>query len=176
MNKQTQYIFVGLPFAGKSTLAKILEKRLGFPRLSIDEVKWDMGYKDVSDNEIPPETWGQIFDELDRRIIEQLKLGKTLLNEYAWFGKVERNRARKLADDLGIETKIIYVNTPEKIIRERWQKNRKTKDRFDVPDDVFEEAFRLFDSPTEDENVILFEDGEEIESWIERNIYSKSFS
>lgn len=159
----------GFGGSGKTTLAKVLEKRLGFLRLSIDEVKFEMGYKDISDSKIPDETWEKIFDELDRRIIENLKQGKTILNEYAWFRKQDRNRARKLADDLGIETKIIFVDTPEHIIRERLRKNSKTPERFDIPDDVFEEALKLFDAPTEDENVIHYNQNYNLEDWIKEN-------
>lgn len=50
--KQVQYLMVGYPFAGKTTLAKALEKRFGFVRLNIDEVKIAMEYEGVSDDDV----------------------------------------------------------------------------------------------------------------------------
>jgi len=170
MKKQIQYLLVGYPFSGKTVLAKELEKRFGFLRLGIDAVKFDLGYKGISDSNISDTVWKRIFRELDRRITEYLKQGKTIVNEYAWLTKDWRNRARNLADKLGIETKIIFINIPEKVVRERWKINRMTKERFDVPDDVFEEAIRLFEFPTPEENILYYNDKDTIDIWIKKYI------
>lgn len=172
--KPIHYLLVGYPFAGKTTVAKELEKQLGFKRLSIDEVKFELGFEGVSDDDVPDEAWDKIFTELDKRIVENLKAGKTIVNEYAWLTKEWRNRARKLATELGIETKLLFVNTPEQIARERWQQNRKNNSRFDVPDSVFEEAIKLFEKPTKDENIIVYDQSMNLDAWIEKNFYTKS--
>ncbi len=168
--KQMHYLFVGYPFSGKTTLAKELEKRFGFRRLSVDDVKFELGYKDVSDNDISDQVWKEIFNELDKRIVENLKLERTIVNEYPWVTKGWRDKGRKLANDLGIETKIIFVDTPEEIVRERWQNNKHKNDRFDIPEDVFEEAIEQFEKPTVDENVIVYQQGEDLEQWIHKNL------
>ncbi len=170
MKQQIHYLLVGYPFAGKTMLAKELEKRLGFVRLSIDEVKFELGYRDTSDNDVPDGAWEKIFAELDRRITKELKEGKTILNEYAWLTREWRDRARKLADDLGIETKIIFVDTLEELVRRRWQENREKSDRFDVPDDVFEEAISSFEKPTDDENVLVYQENANVDEWINQNL------
>lgn len=54
------FILCGLPFAGKTTLAKELEKQFGWVRLSIDEVKFEFGYEDVSDDDVPDTAWEEI--------------------------------------------------------------------------------------------------------------------
>ena len=170
MKKQIHYLLVGYSFAGKTTLAKELGKRFGFKRLSIDDVKFEIGYQDVSDDDVPDEAWKKIFEELDLRITENLKEGKTILNEYAWITKKWRDRARKIAYDLGIETKIIFVDTSEEVVRKRWQKNKKRNERFDVSEDVFEEAIKTFEKPSEEENVILYKETDDFESWINKNL------
>lgn len=168
--KPVHYLLVGYPFAGKTYLAKELEKRLGFTRLSIDDVKFEFGFEGVSDDDIPDEAWDKIFNDLDKRIVDNLKAGKTIVNEYAWLTKEWRDRARKLASELGVETKLIFVNTPEDVVRKRWKRNQRTKERFHVPANIFEESFKLFQRPIEEENVIVYTPDDNFENWINKNL------
>jgi predicted kinase len=168
MSRQKQYLLVGYPFSGKTTLAKELEKRLGFVRLNVDEIKQEFGYGNVTDDKVSDESWETIFKELDKRIEESLKLGKIILNEYAWISRAWRDRARNLASKLGIETIVIFVDTPEDIVRERRIKNKNEKTRFDVSDADFDESIRNFEKPINDENVIVYKNGENLDEWIQR--------
>lgn len=167
--KPIHYLLVGYPFAGKTTLAKELEKRFGFVRLSVDDVKFELGFECVSEDDISDEDWKKIFKELDRRIAKALKENKTVLNEYAWVTKEWRNRARKLADDLGIETKVIIVDVDEDVVRDRWKKNRGTNGRFDLTENVFEEAIKTFEKPSDDENIVVYDGKPSIDDWIKKN-------
>lgn len=167
--KQMHYLFSGYPFAGKSTLIKKLQERFGFEVLSIDEIKFEMGYKEVSDDDVPDKVWDEAHKEIDRRLIEHLKAGKTVLNDNAWMKREWREGKRKIASDLGVDTKIVYVNTPKEIVRERWLKNRQTKERHDVPDNIFEEGMLLFEVPEEDENVIEYTPETDFETWVLKN-------
>lgn len=170
MKKQLHYILIGYPFAGKTYLAKEIAKKFDYIRLSIDEVKFELGYKRVSDDDVPDEVWERIFKELDKRITSSLKSGKTIINEYAWLTKDWRDRARNLATELGIETKLIFVDTPVEVVRQRWRANRKTSERFDVPDSVFEDSIRLFERPTKEECVIVFTQNDNLNDWISKNL------
>lgn len=169
MKKQMQYLFVGYPFAGKTVLAKELEKRFGFTRLSIDEIKFEFGFQGISDADIPEDVWQKLFEELDLRVVSALKQNQTVLNEYAWLTRKWRDRARKLARDLGIETRIIFVDAPENVVRNLLKANRKEIKRFDVPDDVFEYAIRYFEPPATDENMIIYSHADNLDDWIRRN-------
>jgi predicted kinase len=166
MDKPTQYLLVGLPFSGKTTLSNYISKKLGIPRVNLDEVKFEMGFEGVSDNDVTHDQWKKIFDETDKRVIEYLKNGNSVLHETSWTKKWKRDRARKLASDLGLKSVVIYVNNPEAISRERWIKNREEQKRFDLPEDVFEEAVKEFELPTEDENLLIYDQSVPIEDWI----------
>lgn len=48
--KPKQYLLVGFPYSGKTTLAKELEKSLGFAHINIDQLKFDEGYTEVGKN------------------------------------------------------------------------------------------------------------------------------
>jgi predicted kinase len=164
--KQMHYLFTGYPFSGKSTLIRKLQERFGFEVLSIDEIKFEMGYKEVIDDDVPDKVWSEAHKEIDRRLVAYLKEGKTVLNDNAWMKKEWRDGKRRIASDLGIETKIIFTDTPEDIVRERWQKNRQTKERHDVPDNIFEEGFLYFEKPKEDENVIVYSPETDFDTWV----------
>jgi thymidylate kinase len=84
--------------------------------------------------------------------------------------KWKRDRARKLASDLGIDSVVVFVNIPAEIARERWIKNRQMNERFDLPEDVFEEAVREFEIPTEEENLLVYDQSIPVEQWVEENL------
>ncbi len=65
---------------------------------------------------------------------------------------------------------MIYVNVPDSVARKRWQENRSTKIRYDVKDEDFAEVADNFQKPTEDENVIYYDQTIQLEKWIEGNI------
>lgn len=168
MSKPIQYLLVGFPYSGKTTLAKELEKRLGFAHINIDQLKFDKGYTDVGDDDVPDLVWNQIFTEADRLIAKHLSEGKNLANEYAWITKEWRDRARKVAKDAGFLTKVIYIKLPKKVIWERWEGNSKTKTRFHWPKEEFERNFKDFEEPKEDENVIIYDQNTSTEELIKK--------
>lgn len=172
MAKQFQYILVGLPFSGKTTLSKAISEKLNIPRVNLDEVKFEMGFEGVSDNDVTHEQWKEIFDETDKRVIEHLKQGKSVLHETSWTKKWKRDRARKLASDLGIDSVVLYVKVPEEVARKRWLKNRDEQQRFDLPEDVFEEAAKDFEVPTEDENLLVYDQSIPVDDWIDNELMS----
>ena len=169
MQKPIQYLLVGFPYSGKTTLAKELETKLGFSHINIDQLKFDKGYKDVGDDDVPDKVWEEIFEEADRLIDEYLEKGKNVANEYAWITRVWRDRARKVAKDAGFETKVIYIKLPREVIRQRWLENSKTKTRFHCPKKEFERYLQEFEEPTRDENIVLYDQLTDIDNWIKKN-------
>jgi len=169
MKDPIQYVLCGLPFSGKTTLAEELEKRLGYARVNIDEIKSQHGFAGVSDDDISDDQWTEIFNDLESRVVNYLKKGQSVLSETAWINKTWRNRARKVASIEGIDTKIIYIEIPESVVRDRWLKNKQTKERFDIPEKVFEESIRDFEIPSSDETVIIYKESMNLDSWISDN-------
>jgi len=157
MTKPVQYLLVGFPYSGKSTLARELKNKLGFEHINIDQLKFDKGSTDVGDDDVPDLAWNETFDIADNLILEYLKAGKNVANEYAWITREWRDRARKVAGDAGFETKVIYIKVPKQELWNRWQENAETKKRFQWPKIEFERNFKDFEEPTKVENVIIFD-------------------
>ena len=167
MNKL--YILCGLPFSGKSTLSKELAKRLGFTRIDLDDVKFELLGDDVNDDDIAQQDWDRIYQEMYRRIESALKEGKNVIHDTGNFTKYERGPVRQTADKLRRETKTIYVDTPKEVCFERLLNNRKTKERFDISDEAFQSTVEEMEVPSTDENTILFHTDSSLENWISEN-------
>lgn len=161
MHIPIQYLLVGFPYSGKTTLAKQLVKKYGFAHINIDELKFKRGYKDVGDDEVSDKIWDEIFKEADELLVKYLKQGKNVANEYAWITKEWRDRAKKVAKDAGFETKIIYLKTPVEEIRKRWAENSAAKHRFHWPKEEFERMFKEFEEPGE-EKIIAYDNSKPI--------------
>ncbi len=171
MNKPTQYLLVGFPYSGKTTLAKELVKEFNFVHINLDQLKWNLGYTDVGDDGVPDEAWKKIFNKADELVVKYLKEGKNVVNEYAWITKEWRDRARKVASDHGFETKLIYIKLPKEEIKKRWLENSKTKNRFHWPKEEFERMFTEFEEPTANENIIYYDGDIPLKDWFNKNLF-----
>jgi predicted kinase len=156
--------------AGKSTLAKGLKEHKGFAHVNIDQLKWDRGYTKVGDDDVPDKVWDEIFSEADNLLVKHLKEGKHVANEYAWITREWRDRTRKVAREAGFQTKLIYVNIPPEIIKQRWADNIQKKDHFHWPEEEFQRVFADFEEPTPDENILIYDQTTPLDKWIEENI------
>lgn len=105
---------------------------------------------------------------------KRYKLGKIVVAEYAWLTRAWRDRARNLATNLGFEAKLIFIDTPENVVRKRWQDNRKTINRFDVSEKVFEDSLRLFERPTVDEDIIRYDGKVPVRQWTDAAFFMKT--
>ncbi len=106
------YIFCGIPFAGKTMLASKTAQLLGYTRIDLDEIKFQIIGRDVKDEAIDQKGWDRIYQEMYRQIQEALKQGKTVVHDAGNFTAYERGLVRKIADDLGIESTTVFVDTP----------------------------------------------------------------
>lgn len=170
MTNPIHYLLVGLPYSGKSTLANEILKLGDFAHINIDQLKWDRGYTQVGDDDVPDKIWEEIFTEADSLLTKYLKQGLNVANEYAWITKAWRDRARKVATKVGCDTKLIYLKIPAKIIMDRWTLNANTKSRFQWPEKEMQDLLHDFEEPTSDENVLIYDQSLPADEWIAQNI------
>lgn len=114
MTPPTLYVMVGLPGAGKTTLAKRLEEEHAALRLTKDE--WMM----------PLFGWGEFEDK--REVVEALlwniaaralSLGVNVVLDYGLWGLSERDDYRARAAALGARVQLHYLDAP---IDELWRR------------------------------------------------------
>jgi len=165
-----QYLLVGLPYSGKTTLARKLVERFGFCHVNIDELKREFGYGEQGDDDVPDKVWGDIFDEADRLILKHLELGQSVVSEYAWISREWRDRARRVAESGGFETRTVYLDTPMEETWRRWRENEEAKERFQWSRGEFETYLADFEKLGNDEQFISYRYPDDLERWIRENI------
>jgi predicted kinase len=168
------YILCGIPFSGKTILAKKIAENPNFIRVDLDEVKFDLFGQSIKDSEINQEGWNKVYQEMYQRIEGFLRQGKNVVNDTGNFTKHERDLVKQIADKLSLETAVVFVNTPEKIAHERLLKNRQTKERFDVEDEDFKQTVAEMQVPTEEENVVVYNYGESLDNWVREKIWKEN--
>ncbi len=168
MKKPILYIFCGLPFSGKTTLAKeILKTRPDLVFVSIDDIKFAHGFLWSEGERMTTEEWQKIFDESYEKTQRALKDGKSVLYDSANQSRISRDTLREIAKEVGADSKVIFMNISEKIVRERWRQNQESKERFHLPERFFNAAFDNYEPPTEDENLVVFNQSDDITKWTE---------
>lgn len=144
---------MGLPGAGKTTVAKIVEEITGAIRLSSDEARvmiWDS----------PEFTEGehlQLYEYLDDQTTHLLKAGKSVIYDANLNRFEHRQEKYHLAQGLGVEVKLLWVKTPHEVA-----KNRRVEDahhhhlvtKNEDPESMFERIASVIEEPQTDEPCI----------------------
>lgn len=162
------YIFTGLPYSGKTTLAKKLSEKLHFQRVSVDIImdKMDMW----REGHPTPEDWNTAYSKAYEELETLLKEGKDIIFDCGNLPFHERENARQIAMNANSPYKLIYVNTPKREILKRREKNLETKERGHLDDKMMDDAIALFDEPTENEHPIIYNQDMDLDYWIKENI------
>ena len=164
------YILCGLPFSGKTTLAKILVSKLNFTRIDLDEIKFSLFGNNITDDEIDQNGWDKVYLQIYQNIERELELGNTVVYDTGNFTKNERTLVKNIADKLAIESITIFVSIPEDIAYQRLINNRVNPIRFNVTDEDFKNTIKELEVPDNSEKHLVFNYNEDINSWIDKNL------
>lgn len=155
MNKPILYIMCGVGFSGKSTLAKQIAEHTGASLVSQDALFFEKE-KALNLDQDSDEHWRMLLDMCLERIKENLKAGKSVVFDNTNTRFEHREELREIAKSVGAETKVIFLDTPIEIQKERQQNNLKTGERHDVKQEYLDQAIAELEIPTQDENTLSF--------------------
>lgn len=159
----------GLSFAGKTTLAHALVRRLGYVEVDVDDTKVRLYGTDIRDETLSRSQWDHLYAEADAEIVSHIQNEQSVVDASRHFTRAERDHTRCIVRDLNCDVITIFVNIPESIVRQRWQENKRTQTRRDVSDQDFEAIVQAMQPPLSDEQPLVFTYGEEIEHWIDQH-------
>lgn len=165
MQQSTLYIFCGLPFSGKTTVAKELAVRFGLPRIDLDEINGEKGVG-VEGGRISDVEWQDTYETSYRRTRDFLQNGRSVIYDATNFTKNQRARLRNIAVEQGVESKVVFVDLSKDEAKRRLNENRARGIRYDVRDEDFDEVANNFQPPTEEEHVLRYDWSEPIDEWI----------
>jgi predicted kinase len=140
--------FCGLPGSGKTTTARQLEQKTGAIRLNTDEWVAALGV-DFFDFEFRNKLQSRLYDHG----ITLLKLGHSIILEDGLWTRVERNRYREIARELGATIEIHYLNLPFDELWRRLDGRNAIRPHDSVPitKELLEECWQKFQRPDEAE-------------------------
>jgi predicted kinase len=165
------YVMCGLPFAGKSTLARRLVDMFGWTYISMDAINDEFG-QGFNGAAISAEGWDKTYSEAYRRIGEALRAGQTVVYDAPNHLRVQRDDVKVIASTHHAEMTVILVDVPAQVATERWQRNRETVQRPDVRDDDFMLVIGQFEPPTSDERVLRYDQSLPLEKWLQAHFPS----
>jgi len=141
-------IVCGLPGSGKTTLAKMLESRLGAVRFSPDE------WMDALSLSLWDEERRGKIEGLQWKIAQELLgLGLTVIIEWGTWGRVERDTLRIGARALGAAVELHYVSAPADVLFQRIQ--RRGMEKPPIERDAVSRWFEIFQAPTAEEMALF---------------------
>ncbi|KAB8188804.1 AAA family ATPase [Nonomuraea phyllanthi] len=147
-------LLCGLPGSGKTTLAKRLADEVPAVRLCPDEWMASLGI-DLFDE--------QARDRLERRFWEHaqdlLRLGQSVILEFGFWARSERDEKRSRARALGVAVELRYLAAPiDELCRRLEARNGKGEPgTVPISRELLEEYAKLFQAPDDDE-LALFDE------------------
>ena len=148
----TLYLMVGLPCAGKTTLALTLEREHSAIRLTLDEWHLRLFGQDAEDPE----------HNARHRLIESLlwdvasralALGTNVILDFGFWAREEREDFRSRAKKLGASSEVHFLDVPhDELLRRLAQRNAQhSKFSFRIPEEMMKPWIESFQKPTTDE-------------------------
>ncbi len=162
------YILCGLPFAGKSSLARALAKAVSAAYVELDAINSERGLG-LDGKRISAADWDETYRIAYQRIDGFLREARSVVYDSASFTRAQRDVVRAIAERYGTPSKVVCVEAPENTVRARLVQNRKTRLRYDVRDDDFAHVLDNFQPPEDDEHVVCYDQTVPIGEWIKRN-------
>ncbi|MEK7141631.1 MAG: ATP-binding protein [Patescibacteria group bacterium] len=162
------YILCGLPFSGKTSLAKKIAEYTGAKLIAFDQLWLELG----KDTNVAPllkgdEGWRLIRSVAKERIAENLKNSRSVVYDDINVKREHREELREVARKHGAIAIVVYVDTPLAIREEREKENLFTKRRHDVEPVNSKKALAQFEEPGPPEQVIVFFSENNLEEWSE---------
>lgn len=114
----------GLPGTGKSTVAERVAELLSARLLRTDVVRKEL----FPEPTYAAEESAAVYDELFGRARETLAGGDHVVLDATFRRRELRERAAELADDTGVEFRLVRVDCAEPVVRERIRKRQTEED------------------------------------------------
>jgi hypothetical protein len=143
---------VGLPCSGKTTLSQQLERELPALRLTVDAFHVPLFGQDADDPE--HESRHNLIEALLWNVASRaLELGTSVILDYGFWAREEREDYRKRARQLGAASEVHFLDVPQdELLRRLAKRNAQPlEESFVISEEAMKPWIAFFQPPTPDE-------------------------
>lgn len=166
------FILCGLPFSGKTDLAKRIQEKLGGVVVSQDEVFLSLWKRKKGDLEIGdegPAFWAQAHLESLKEVERALAIGDRVIWDHTNLTRKERLKALSIAEKNGVSAEIVFLDVFCDEIKIRRKQNKITRVRNDIPEWLFQRRLDEMERPSVSEAKLEeIKNFQELEAYIRR--------
>lgn len=159
------FAMCGIPFSGKTTVARELSDRCGLALVSVDAIVCELGI-DLGPDAVEHRGWARAMAEGFDRTRRLLAKGTSVVYDHANHSRRNRERCRRVASQNGATFRLVWADTPVEEARRRLLANRARPRRTDVPDASFGEIVVEFEPPLDEPDVIRVTPGMTIDDLV----------
>ncbi len=163
----TLIMMCGLPFSGKTTLARILSRTLNWMYISLDDTIsalgfWDQGY-DITQNQ-----WNEAYTKAHNTVRTALQEGNSVIYDETNYRRLHRDRLRQIAVETRTRSYVVYLDVSLAEVQARIIANRIQLQRGDITDEALRYVVERIEPPMPEEHVLLFTQDTPIHEWLSR--------
>lgn len=154
-------ILCGLPFSGKTTLARALGERFGCAIVSLDEINRERGVGHGGAG-LADEVWSETQRLAVERVDALIRDGREgiVVDDTCCF-RFLRDDYRRVAQKHEWRHVVVFLDVPEDALRHRLRENERTRDRPGMTAAVFEDCLHRFERPDADEECVTISPGDD---------------
>lgn len=155
----------GIPFSGKSTLAREIACYGGFSLVSVDRIVCELDIDLGAEGE-NQRGWARAMAEAFQRSRGHLADGISVVYDNANHTRRNRDRCRRLAAQVGARIACVWIDVDPDTAYRRLLENRKRPTRSDVPDAAFRQIVEEFEQPTDEPDVVHWRPGMNVDELV----------
>lgn len=156
MSKPVLYIMLGIPGAGKTSIAEYVAEITKAVHISSDQFRKHMFDTPEAISDIEHE---QIYDMLDYVAEQILKSGKSVIYDANLNQYVHRQEKYEICKRIGAEVKVIWVKTKPSIAKKRATEKAKLHPEHrpfgNMKPDTFDRLVEQMELPRSEENALV---------------------
>jgi predicted kinase len=150
----TLHLMVGLPFSGKTTLARMLERERSALRLTPDE--WQIRLFGQDAREPEHDARHSLIEAMLWNVASRaLELGINVVLDFGFWAREEREDFRARAKKLGASSEVHFLDVSEEELFRRLEirNSQPSQEYFDISVEMIKPWIVFFQRPTADELV-----------------------
>ena len=158
----------GLPFSGKTTLARAISVSVGAEYISLDDINEERGLR--GGDGVPGHEWEKTSLIAVERLGTISSAGHDAVLDDTLCFRWLRDRYAETARRHAAQFVLVYVSIPLSVIYDAMARNEVTAQRAPIRADVFQDHLRSFEAPTADERALIFSRDTPIDEWLVRHV------